>query len=526
MSEFEPLSPPGVERVEVVGAVAPAEAVADAVIAELLGREAPEPLGRGEFFTGRPGTGVVYGDGRVAKVRLDLELDWETARRWARHALDGERALGLHHPAKTWFLARVDGENRVGNVAPLLDPLHQALPSMGGDDQRRILGQVLEVYLEAVTGTGKRLDEGLSNFGRDRQGRLYYLDDDTYDWDDFRSLAEALGNWIRLPLDLGTEELSALGEDLGCGVLRHFSDPHWLRVLAQRLNRLFVANEEQAERRAALVAGVQSGHPSFRARVAAAGQTGETEPAGSEVLAILADIHANRPALEAVLAYLEAEGISRGIVLGDVVGYGPHPLGCIELLRDSGLTLLKGNHDHAAANSQSRKGFSNTAYWVIEWTRQVLGEEAKGWLDDLPCCLEGEDWLALHGAPRDPTFFHGYVYRMTYEANLDELADRGVPICFHGHTHVQGTYFRTPEGTDGFSGEEGQDLREWRHCLVCPGSVGQPRDKSPGAAFATFDPGTGHLDFHRVRYDMDPVLAEMEEQGFPPPLLDRLRTGR
>ncbi|SCY46074.1 metallophosphoesterase family protein [Thiohalorhabdus denitrificans] len=526
MTEFEPFPGPGVERVEVVGAVVPGEAYAEAVVAELMGKQAPEPLGRGEFFTGRPGTGVVCGDGRVAKVRLDLDLDWDTARRWVRHALDSERALGLHHPAKTWFLARVDGENRIGNVAPLLEPLHQELPVLSGEDQYRLLARLLGVYLEAATGPGKRLDEGLSNFGRDRQGRLFYLDDDTYDWDDFRSLAEALGYWIRLPLGLGTEGLTALGQELGRGILRHFGDPHWLRVLAQRLNRLFVANAEQAERRTALVEGIQSGHPSFRARMAAPEATGSTERTGSDLLAILADVHANRPALEAVLAYLKAEGITRGIVLGDVVGYGPHPQGCIELLRDSGLTLLKGNHDHAAANSQSRKGFSNTAYWVIEWTRGVLGEEAKGWLDGLPCCLEGEDWLALHGAPRDPTFFNGYVYHMTYEANLDELQDRGVPICFHGHTHIQGTYYRTAKGRDGFSGDPGQELREWRHCLVCPGSVGQPRDGKPGAAFALFHPETGELSHRRVDYDVDPVIDEMEGQGFPRPLLDRLRSGR
>lgn len=517
------------ERIEVVGSMASEKGFAERVIGELLQGEVPEPLGRGEFFTGRPGTGVVCREGLVAKVRLDLDMDWPTAVRWTRHALDRERYLGFHHPDKTWFVARVGGKNRIGNVAPLLDPLHRALPGLDSDDQYDLLVRLLRIYLAAASEKGRRLDEGLSNFGRDGQDRLFYLDDDTYDWDNFLSLAEAMGNWLRQPLALGPHGFHALGETLGQFILQYFGDPQWLRVVAQRLNHLLVANDEQVERRKSLVAGLESGHPSFRARMAPrVAETEEPEPSNSDALAIIGDVHANRPALETVLDYLRSAGISRGIVLGDVVGYGPHPRQCIQLLRDSGLTILKGNHDHGAANDLPKKGFSNTAYWVIEWTRGILGGDEKTWLDDLPCYLEGGDWIALHGAPRDPTFFNGYVYQMTYEANLDELQDRQVPICFHGHTHIQGTYFRPAEGEggDGFSAKEEQELRGWRNSLVCPGSVGQPRDKKPGAAFATFDPGSGRLSYHRVDYDMEPVINEMEGQGFPRPLLDRLRHGR
>jgi len=515
------------ERIEVVGSVNAEAPFSEATIRGLLDREAPAPLGRGEFFVGRPGTGVVCQDGLVAKTRLDLNLDWPTARRWTEHALSAERSLGLHHPRKTWFLARVEGTNRIGNVAPLLDPLHQALPQQTGEEQLRLLERLLSTYLDAATAMGKRLDEGLSNFGLDGEGRLFYLDDDTYEWDNFLSLAEALGHWLRLPLALGPEGFRSLGEVLAQAILRDFADPHWLRVLAQRLDGLFMANADQSARRDALRTGLQGGHPSYRARATPPERTPD-EPEPSETLAILGDVHANRPALEAVLDQLQSEGITRGIVLGDVVGYGPHPRECIDLLRQSNLTIIKGNHDHGVANDLPRKGFSKTAYWVVEWTREILDREAKDWLDDLPCCMEGDgrDWVALHGAPQDPTFFNGYVYLMTYEANLDELERRQTPICFHGHTHIQGTYFRPKEGADGFSDEGRQDLREWRHSLVCPGSVGQPRDRQPGAAFATFEPGTGRLTHRRVDYDMEPVIQEMEGLGFPQPLMDRLRSGR
>jgi len=220
------------ERIEVVGSVNAEAPFSEATIRGLLDREAPAPLGRGEFFVGRPGTGVVCQDGLVAKTRLDLNLDWPTARRWTEHALSAERSLGLHHPRKTWFLARVEGTNRIGNVAPLLDPLHQALPQQTGEEQRRLLERLLSTYLDAATAMGKRLDEGLSNFGLDGEGRLFYLDDDTYEWDNFLSLAEALGHWLRLPLALGPEGFRSL---FNSPDVRSMLDadglPYWRRVL-------------------------------------------------------------------------------------------------------------------------------------------------------------------------------------------------------------------------------------------------------------------------------------------------------
>jgi len=514
------------ETVDIIGSVGPEPLLSQSALEELLASQDPERLGRGDFFIGRPGTGIISRDGLVAKVRLDLDMDWATSRRWIEHALTQERSLGLHHPRKTWFLARIDGENRIGNVAPLLTPLHKDLPELPADEQHALLTRLLVVYLDAAARLKVRLDEGLSNFGRDPDGVLYYLDDDTYEWDNFLSLSEALGYWIRLDLGLEADGFTALGESLAAAILENFGDPHWLRVMARRVNRLFTGNPDQTERREALMAGLQEGHGSFRASVSSVPREAEADQPASDKLAVIADVHANRPALEAVLDHLRSAGIAKGFVLGDLVGYGPHPQDCIDLLKATDFTLIKGNHDHGAANDIPRKGFSNTAYWVIQWTREVLDKETKAWLDDLPCYLEGDDWIALHGSPRDPSFFNGYVYQMTYEVNLDEMAERGVRTCFHGHTHIQGTYFRDGEGEDGFEGGEEQELGEWRHCLACPGSVGQPRDKIPGAAFAIFDPTTNRLTNHRVDYDVEPVIKDMEGQGFPQPLLDRLRFGR
>lgn len=239
----------------------------------------------------------------------------------------------------------------------------------------------------------------------------------------------------------------------------------------------------------------------------------------------MADIHANLPALQAVLREMEQLGVRQALVLGDIVGYGPHPRECIATIRDRGFPVIKGNHDHAVAEGQFAKGFSAHARRVAEWTRERLDAEDLRWLAELPPYLQHHNWLAVHGAPQDRQFFSAYVYHMTYESDLDDLADRQIPICFHGHSHVAGVYFRK-RGLDGLSKDRRQSLQEYSHCLVCPGSVGQPRDNSGAAAcFALYQAHERQLTFYRIAYDVDATANDMLANDFPPILAHRLREG-
>ena len=187
--------------------------------------------------------------------------------------------------------------------------------------------------------------------------------------------------------------------------------------------------------------------------------------------------------------------------------------------------MLRGNHDHAAATGICGPGFGTTSRWCIEWTVERLAEAHKAWLLALPVSLEGEGWLAVHGAPVDATFFNAYVYHMTYTQNLDELARRGIALCFHGHTHMPGVYARNRAEVDVFLSEKQVSLQGFRHSLVCPGSVGQPRNRATGAQLAVLDWEARSLRFFSLPYAAEGVLADMGQAGFPPGLVQRLLAG-
>ena len=151
--------------------------------------------------------------------------------------------------------------------------------------------------------------------------------------------------------------------------------------------------------------------------------------------------------------------------------------------------------------------------------------EQLDWLSSLPPYLRADDWLAVHGAPRDPSFFYGYVYRMTFEDNLANLSERAIPLCFHGHSHMQGVYCRRAQGDEFLNAAE-VSLAGVDHALICPGSIGQPRGGVPGAEYALYDPAKRCVGFRRIDYDLERVARDMTDNGFPPALVDRLYDGR
>jgi len=238
---------------------------------------------------------------------------------------------------------------------------------------------------------------------------------------------------------------------------------------------------------------------------------------------LLSDIHANLPALEKVLEFLSHEDIDGGIVLGDIVGYGPHPSECIECIQDSGFSVIKGNHDHGLATDNFKKSFSNTAQWALTWSASRVSSAQKKWLKDLPSVLHSQHWMAIHGAPIDPTFFNAYVYSMTYEDNLSFMANKKIYLCFHGHTHIPGIYARKNNLQDGHYFEPEVHLVKFSQVLLCPGSVGQPRNQQVGTQFAIYDRAQQTVYFHLLNYAIEKTVKDMETQGFPAPLIRMLQ---
>jgi predicted phosphodiesterase len=245
------------------------------------------------------------------------------------------------------------------------------------------------------------------------------------------------------------------------------------------------------------------------------------QPDSGRPFALLADIHSNAAALEAVLAELDRDGITEALVLGDLVGYGPEPGECIRLIRERGYSVLMGNHDYGVAHGEFQKGFSSHGRQVAEWTAACLSQDDMEWLAALPNTLTGDGWMAVHGAPADKARMIAYVYRMTYEKNLDYLARHQVRTCFHGHTHIEGVYYRRDDG-DGFCDDAEQSLAGYRHSLVCPGSLGP---KGTQARYAIIDPASWRLEIKTVPYDLDRTLRAMHDLGLPKPLAQRLLDG-
>lgn len=204
------------------------------------------------------------------------------------------------------------------------------------------------------------------------------------------------------------------------------------------------------------------------------------------MLAILSDIHANLPALEAVIADARSRGCSRFISLGDVVGYGAQPGECIDLLQSLQVKNILGNHDSYITRNENCPR-SRVVSQIIEYQRTVLTSKQVNWLRNSLDFLREDGLLFVHGGPDDPC--DQYLYKVS-----EKTVPEDVRWLFSGHTHVQ---IRA-------------NFKNRGYCN--PGSVGQPRDGDCRAAYASFDGDT--LQLHRVAYDIERAAAAMKVAGF------------
>ena len=507
-----------------VGALDPEQAIPDSHITRLLDDTRPIHAGRDSLFTGRPSTVIMAGADLVLKKRCELRYRPGDRERWIAQTLERERALRVHHPAKTWLILEDEADDpTIANVTPRLASLDRWMPETDAATGLEVLERLLRMYADAFVRHERQLDPGLSNFATDAGGELFYVDDESTPARGLASLAAAIASWFRgLPwadADAGT----LVGDHLRHHLLSHFEDPHANVVVRDQLGAAFVADERQSRALAAVEAELVPARPRRQSRERSRHPL-TAEP--SRHLVLLADVHGNRVALERALARVDELSDAELWVLGDIVGYGPEPAACIErLMARPDALVLKGNHDHAVALGRAGRGFSPLARQVIDWTVVQLSAEQRAWLMELPAVHARDDWLAVHGAPQDPTYFNGYVYQMTYADNLDALAARGTRICVHGHTHVAGAYYRKGHRDAGLAPGT-IDLSTADHWLLCPGSVGQPRSGQPGAELAIIDRHRMRVEMLRLDYDISAAVDSIHRAGLPPQLGDRLQTGR
>jgi diadenosine tetraphosphatase ApaH/serine/threonine PP2A family protein phosphatase len=243
-------------------------------------------------------------------------------------------------------------------------------------------------------------------------------------------------------------------------------------------------------------------------------------------VAILTDIHSNLPALEAVLSAMDEAGIERRWCLGDVVGYGAQPDECAKLVSERCELSLVGNHDLAVTGEISTEVFSASAAAAVEWTRSNCEQSTIDYLKGLkPEDTEHEVGL-YHASPRDPV----WEYVLAVDQARECMAEQSARVSLIGHSHVA-LWFSDGEGlpgADGGSQAEGGkeiDLSSDRW-LINPGSVGQPRDGDPRAAWLELDTEKWVATFHRVQYDIDRAAAPIREASLPEHLADRLYVGQ
>ena len=239
-------------------------------------------------------------------------------------------------------------------------------------------------------------------------------------------------------------------------------------------------------------------------------------------IGVISDIHSNLPALEAVLADVEREAPDAVWCLGDIVGYGPHPNECVDLVRSRAALSLCGNHDLAVVGTIDSTDFTGDAGDAARWTTTELGEDQAQWLRGLRPSAERPGFELYHGSPRDPV----WDYVLSEQVALISILETTAPLVLVGHSHVAlGIGWNDAELTGGLA-PEGTELdlgaRRW---LLNPGSVGQPRDGDPRAAWLLVDDAAGRATFRRVPYPVAETQAAIRKLGLPDVLASRLAHG-
>ena len=242
---------------------------------------------------------------------------------------------------------------------------------------------------------------------------------------------------------------------------------------------------------------------------------------------IVADIHSNLEAFEAVLEHAAGHGrIDRLWCLGDVVGYAADPSACIALLRQYPNTAVAGNHDLAAVGALTTDDFNAVAARAAAWTGEQLSAEDREYLSSLPFVAVEEDFTLVHGRLRAPE----WEYLLSTAAAAEHLQLQETPYGLVGHSHVPFVAFEREASAGGppaispLGDGDAVKLGE-RRLVANPGGVGQPRDGDPRSSYAIYDSDAGTISHHRVPYDIGATQTKMMERGLPPRLAHRLSYG-
>lgn len=237
--------------------------------------------------------------------------------------------------------------------------------------------------------------------------------------------------------------------------------------------------------------------------------------------AIISDIHANLEALEAVLAHAKEQGCEKYVCGGDVVGYNANPKECMEIVRQMEMPCVMGNHDQYVGEEFDLSSFNPIAAEAVLWTREQLNEEEREWLRTLRYIRLVDTFAVVHATMDGPRYW-GYVQDTMGAAA--SFTYQTTSVCFHGHTHVP-LAFRQDERVTGGTYNR-IELEGKKKYFINVGSVGQPRDGDPRAAYVVFDAEQSVVELHRLNYDLETAQKKILAAGLPRRLAERLELGK
>jgi predicted phosphodiesterase len=234
---------------------------------------------------------------------------------------------------------------------------------------------------------------------------------------------------------------------------------------------------------------------------------------------ILSDIHSNLAALLKALQYIENLKPDKIVCLGDIVGYGPRPNECVELIQQKCQVSLMGNHDHAVLGLTDTYHFNQYAREAINWTRRALTIQNKAYLENLTFTHHENDILYVHSTPLHPEEWHYILSEYEARQYFSQIKQR---LCFVGHSHIPVVFSSADQPVF----DEELDLSDKnKHYIINVGSIGQPRDGDPRLCFVIYDTDSGKLNYIRLSYPIQETYDEILENKLPAFLAMRLFAG-
>jgi len=230
-------------------------------------------------------------------------------------------------------------------------------------------------------------------------------------------------------------------------------------------------------------------------------------------IAVVSDIHSNLAALECVFSFLDSKKIDEIFCLGDLVGYGPSPNECIEMINSNCAVVVAGNHDWGATKKIPLKNFNSMGKTSLQWTQKQIDDKNRKYLQNLPLKIVRHDITFAHASPVKP---ENWTYIFSNEDVKEVFKGFTTSICFIGHTHIA-----TVINED----LTGRKLQQNTRSLINVGSVGQPRDGNPKTSFGIFDLESWSYEVVRLEYDIQKTVAAIKKAGLLPILGKRLVSG-